>query len=43
LNVTAEIVDVKKEPGKVRLGLQYKELPDYGGSKKTLGFFMMPT
>ena len=43
LNATAEIVSVKKEPGKVRLGMQFKELPEYYGMKKTLGFFMMPT
>ena len=43
LNVTAEIVSVKKQPGKVRLGMQFKELPDYYGAKKTLGFFLMPT
>ena len=41
--VTAEIVSVKKEPGKVRLGMQFKELPEHYGMKKTLGFFMMPT
>jgi CRP-like cAMP-binding protein len=43
LNVTAEIVSVKKQPGKIRLGMQFKELPDYYGAKKTLGFFLMPT
>jgi hypothetical protein len=43
MNVTAEIVSVKKQPGKVRLGMQFKELPDYYGAKKTLGFFLMPT
>jgi len=43
LNVTAEIVSVKKQKGKVRLGMQFKELPDYYGAKKTLGFFLMPT
>jgi len=43
LNVTAEIVSVKKQPGNVRLGMQFKELPDYYGAKKTLGFFLMPT
>jgi len=42
-NVTAEIVSVKKLSGKVRLGMQFKELPDYYGAKKTLGFFLMPT
>jgi hypothetical protein len=42
LNVTAEIVSVKKLQGKVRLGMQFKELPDYYGAKKTLGFFLMP-
>jgi hypothetical protein len=43
LNVTAEIVSVKKQAGNVRLGMQFKELPDYYGTKKTLGFFLMPT
>jgi hypothetical protein len=43
LNVTAEIVSVKKQPRKVRLGMQFKELPDYYGAKKALGFFLMPT
>jgi len=43
LNVTAEIVSVKKLSGKVRLGMQFKELPDYYGAKKTLGFFLMST
>ena len=43
LNVTAEIVSVKKQAGNVRLGMEFKELPDYYGTKKTLGFFLMPT
>lgn len=42
-NVTAEIVSVKKLPGKIRLGIQFNEIPDYHGRKKTLGFFLMPT
>jgi hypothetical protein len=42
LNVTAEIVSVKKEPEKMRLGMKFKKLPDYYGAKKTLGFFLMP-
>jgi CRP-like cAMP-binding protein len=43
LNVTAEIVSVTKRPGGVRFGMKFKELPDYYGTKKTLGFFLMPT
>jgi hypothetical protein len=43
LNVTAEIVSVKRQRREVRLGMQYKELPDYYGAKKALGFFLMPT
>jgi len=43
LNVTAEIVSVTKRPSAVRLGMKFKELPDYYGTKKTLGFFLMPT
>ena len=43
LNVTAEIVSVKKQHQKLRLGMRFKELPDYYGPKKTLGFFLMPT
>jgi len=43
LNVTAEIVSVTKRPRAVRLGMRFKELPDYYGTKKTLGFFLMPT
>lgn len=42
LNITAEIVSVEKQPGKVRLGMRFKELPDYYGAKKALGFFLMP-
>jgi len=43
LNVTAEIVSVKRQRREVRLGMQFKELPDYYGAKKALGFFLMPT
>jgi len=43
LNVTAEIVSVTKRSSAVRLGMQFKELPDYYGTKKILGFFLMPT
>ena len=43
LNVTAEIVSVTKRPRAVRLGMKFKELPDYYGTKKTLGFFLMPS
>jgi len=42
LNVTAEIVSVKKKRGKIRLGMKFRELPDYYGTRKTLGFFLMP-
>jgi CRP-like cAMP-binding protein len=43
LKLTAEIVSVKKEPGKVRLGMQFRDLADYYGTKRNLGFFLMPT
>ena len=43
LNATAEIVSVKEQPGKVRLGMKFKDLPDYQEAKKNLGFFLLPS
>ena len=42
LSVTAEIVSVKKDRAKIRLGMKLKDLPDYQEAKKVLGFFMLP-
>lgn len=42
LNATAEIVFVKKKFGKIRMGLKFGEMPYYYGTRKTLGFFLMP-
>lgn len=42
LNVTAEIVSVKKKRGKIRLGMKFRELAEYYGTRRTLGFFLMP-
>ena len=43
LNATAEIVSVEEQQGKIRLGMKFKDLPDYQEAKKNLGFFMLPT
>jgi len=43
LKLTATIVYVQKQHGKLRLGMQFHDLPDYDGTRKTLWFFMMPT
>jgi hypothetical protein len=43
LNATAEIVSVKEQAEKVRLGMKFKKLPDYYGAKKNVGFFLLPT
>ena len=43
LSLTAEIVSVKKTHSKVRLGMKFKNLPDYQEAKKTLWFFLLPT
>jgi Cyclic nucleotide-binding domain/PilZ domain len=43
LSLTAQIVSVKKTRDRVRLGMQFKNLPDYQEAKKTLWFFLMPT
>jgi hypothetical protein len=43
LTLTAQIVSVKKTQSKLRLGMQFKNLPDYQEAKKTLWFFLMPT
>ena len=42
LNVTAEIVNVVKKPGKIRLGMKFGDLPEYYGARKAIGFFMLP-
>lgn len=43
LKLTAKIVNVHKQEGKLRLGMHFHDLPDYDGTRKTLWFFMMPT
>ena len=43
LSLAAEIVSVKKTHSKVRLGMKFKNLPDYQEAKKTLWFFLLPT
>ncbi len=43
LSLTAQIVSVKKSRAMIRLGMQFKELPDYQEAKKALGFFLLPT
>jgi c-di-GMP-binding flagellar brake protein YcgR len=43
LKLTAKIVNVHKQEGKLRLGLHFHDLPDYDGTRKTLWFFMLPT
>lgn len=43
LKLTAKIVNIHKQEGKLRLGMQFHDLPDYDGTRKTLWFFMLPT
>jgi CRP-like cAMP-binding protein len=43
LKLTARIVNVHKQEGKLRLGMHFHDLPDYDGTRKTLWFFMLPT
>jgi CRP-like cAMP-binding protein len=43
LKLTAKIVNVHKQEGRLRLGMQFHDLPDYDGTRKTLWFFMLPT
>jgi len=43
LSLAAQIVSVKKTRDRVRLGMQFQNLPDYQEAKKTLWFFLMPT
>jgi hypothetical protein len=43
LKLTAKIVNVHKQEGKLRLGMHFHDLPDYDGTRKTLWFFMLPT
>ena len=43
LSLVAQIVSVKKTRSRVRLGMQFRDLPDYQEAKKTLWFFLMPT
>lgn len=43
LSLAADIVSVKKTRDRVRLGMQFRNLPDYQEAKKTLWFFLMPT
>jgi hypothetical protein len=40
--VTAEIVNINKGSGKIRLGMKFGNLPEYYGARKALGFFMLP-
>lgn len=42
LSLTAKIVSVKKTRDRVRLGMQFINLPAYQEAKKTLWFFLMP-
>ena len=42
LNVTAEIVSARNEPGKIRLGMKFGNLPEFYGARKNLGFFLLP-
>ena len=42
LKETVEIVFVTQRPGKIRLGLKFGELAQYQGTRKALGFFLMP-
>jgi len=43
LKLTARIVNVYKQEGRLRLGMHFHDLPDYDGTRKTLWFFMLPT
>jgi CRP-like cAMP-binding protein len=43
LKLTAKIVNVHKQEGKLHLGMHFHDLPDYDGTRKTLWFFMLPT
>ena len=44
LEVTARIIFFYETRGKVRLGLSFTELDDYGSeARKTLGFFLLPS
>ena len=43
LKLTAKIVNLNKQEGRLRLGMQFHDLPDYDGTRKTLWFFMLPT
>jgi CRP-like cAMP-binding protein len=43
LKLTAKIVNVHKQEATLRLGMQFHDLPDYDGTRKTLWFFMLPT
>ncbi|MFZ7111041.1 MAG: cyclic nucleotide-binding domain-containing protein [Desulfatiglandales bacterium] len=44
LEVTGRIIFVYETRGKVRLGLSFDELDDYGSeARKTLGFFLLPS
>jgi CRP-like cAMP-binding protein len=43
LKLTAKIVNVHKQVGRLQLGMQFHDLPDDDGTRKTLWFFMLPT
>jgi CRP-like cAMP-binding protein len=43
LKLTAKVVNVHEQEGKLRLGMHFHDLPDYDGTRKTLWFFMLPT
>jgi CRP-like cAMP-binding protein len=43
LKLSAKIVNVHKQEGRLQLGMQFHDLPDYDGTRKTLWFFMLPT
>jgi len=43
LKLSAKIANVHKQEGRLQLGMQFHDLPDYDGTRKTLWFFMLPT
>ena len=43
IKLTAKIANVQKQGGKLSVGMQFHDLPDYDGTRKTLWFFMLPT
>ena len=43
LSLATQIVSVKRTRDRVKLGMQFRDLPDYQEAKKTLWFFLLPT